>query len=77
MVSVFGMWAESGVLFLEADPACSKLVVVRDMCLKELTRRMFLEASLAGRHVEPACCGLCPGSLVVLLGTGSSCLAGL
>lgn len=51
------------LLFLEVDPACNKLVVLREMCLRELTMTMLPEAFLAGRHVEPVLCGLCPGSL--------------
>lgn len=48
--------------FLEVDPAYNKLVVLREMCLRELTMTMLPEAFLAGRHVEPVPCELYPGS---------------
>lgn len=62
MASVFGMWAESILPFVEVDPACSKLVVGREMCLRELTVRKLPESFLAGRHVKPGHCGLCSRS---------------
>lgn len=56
------MWAESILPFLEADFACDKLVVGREMCLRELTVRKLPESLLAGRHVKPGHCGLCSRS---------------
>lgn len=53
---------KKSILFLERDSAYSKLVVVKEICLWKLSRRMFPETFLEDINVEPGPCGLCPGS---------------